>query len=326
MNEQTNQSNPFRWGILGTGWMADHFARELALHPEAVVTAVASKGLARAEKFAAEHHIPRAYDLYEGVIASADVDIVYDATTNNHHLDNGIACLSHRKPLLLEKPLCQNTDELNRLMEVYRKQGTFLMEAMWMRFFPIIRDLKNTLSTIEPLVSLEATFGNAVPFDENHRIYSPALGGSALLDLGVYPLNLAHLLFGLDTCTVTSDIKWAKTGVDETARITLHYPGGLTAHLFCSAAETTPHRATFTGERGTVILEDFFHPSKLEVTVRGERTRLLQPTYPHMGYNFEIDEVHRALRAGELESPGMPLATSREILSFIDGLLDTPIA
>jgi predicted dehydrogenase len=251
------------------------------------------------------------------------VDIVYNATTNNHHFENALAALWARKPMLMEKPICRSIAELDQLIEAHEKQPGFLMEAMWMRCFPIIRNLKQTLSLIEPLISMEASFGNQVPFDPNHRLFNPALGGGAMLDIGIYPLSLAHLILGLSDCEIKADVKRAETGVDDTVTVDLTYPGGQTAHLFCSFSRATPHRAVFKGQKGVLTIEDFFHPSKVTLTTADRHETLAEPEYPIMGYNFEIDEVHRALRAGETESPLMPLAHSREVLWVIERFLST---
>ncbi len=320
MNSNRAQA-PFRWGILGTGWMASVFTEELRCHPEAVVVGVASTNRERAGTFAREHHIPRWHDTYEALVAETDLDIVYDATTNNFHLENALNCLMSKKPVLVEKPICLSPTDLDQLIEVHREQGTFCMEAMWTRFFPLIRSLEVPLSAISPLESMVAEFGIHIPFDPTHRIYAPALGGGALYDLGVYPLNLAHLLFGFAECEMSSLVERAETGVDETATIHLSYTNGVSARLFCSASKATPHRAVFTGARGTVVLEDFFHPSKLAITTDAE-TVVQVPEYPHMGYNYEIDEVHRAVSAGDSESGVMPLSASREILEIIDRVLN----
>jgi predicted dehydrogenase len=168
---------------------------------------------------------------------------------------------------------------------------------------------------------MEACFGAHVPFDPNHRMYNPSLGGGALLDLGVYPITLAHLLFGLNGCEVVSSVERAETGVDETSTIHLTYPDGLMARLFCSASKETPHTAFFTGANGTAVLEDFFHPAKLDIRPDRGAPTVIASSYPHMGYNFQIDEVHRALFAEATQSELMPLAHSHDVLSLIDRVL-----
>jgi predicted dehydrogenase len=190
-----------------------------------------------------------------------------------------------------------------------------------MRCFPVIRELPRTLAQIGPVISMAASFCIDKPFDDKSRLYSRGLGGGVLYDLGVYPLNLAHILFGLDGCRLESEIVRGKSGVDEEVTLTLTYPGRAVATFTCSFRRADAHRAVIKGKRGEVILEDFFHPSRVTVRPQEGAPVVTEHTYPIMGYHFEIDEVIHCLENGASESDLMPLAYTREVLEVVERAL-----
>lgn len=314
-----------RWGILSTGGVARDFAEGLASAPGAELLAVASRSQEAADRFGDAYRVPRRYPSYELLARDPDVDVVYVGTPHTLHCDNTLMGLRAGKAVLCEKPFAINAGEAEEMVALARRTGLFLMEAMWNRFHPVVLEMQRLLdegAIGEPRM-LVADFGLGRAFDPASRLYDINLGGGALLDLGVYPLALASLLFGAPAGIATQAILGA-TGVDERAGIVLSYEGGKLAVLHTSLPEKTPSDATLFGEDGTLRLHGpIFRPSALTLARPGEEDRRIQPAVVGNAYNYEAEEVMRCLRQGVLESPSMPLDESLAIMRTMDALRET---
>ena len=189
---------PVRWGVLGTGGIAGTFAADLVRVPGAELSAVGSRSAESAAAFAHRHGFARAYGSWAELAADDDLDVVYVATPHAVHYDAVLTCLTGGKSVLCEKPMTLDLVSSAHLVQEARARGLFLMEAMWMRCNPAVRRIAELVrdGAIGELVSVHADFGLQGPFEATHRLRDPELGGGALLDLGVYPLNLAHLVLG----------------------------------------------------------------------------------------------------------------------------------
>ncbi len=312
---------PFRWGILGCGRMASDFADELLLHPEATLAAVASSDRGRAALFAEQKGGARALDSYEQLIACDDVDIVYIATHTENHFESAMRCIEHRKPVLVEKPICMDESELRCLIAAAKERQVFCMEAVWMLFFPAIARIEEVLAPIGPIKRLDASFRIDIPFHPSHRLYDPVHGG-ALLDIGIYPLFFTHRLFCLKNARIVPKLSFSPAGADDEGEITLTYPNDVVAHLDYSLRDFRPHVAVIEGQNGRAVFEDFFHPKAVTVTARNFGEMRTTYRYPLKGYHFEIDAVHEALKAGKTACDLAPLSASLEVLSAMNDILE----
>lgn len=296
--------------------MASQFADELLMHSDASLSAVASSCANRADAFAKKKGCFDSHN-YEQLLDRQDIDAIYIASTNDKHFELAMNCIEREKPCLVEKPICTSLSDLDTLITTVRKKGVFCMEAMWMLFFPAIINLKRSLEVIGPIENIDVSFCIDVPYKPNHRLYSPALGGGALFDIGIYPLTFVRYLLGLEVDKMECNLSFAPTGTDDEGTIVLTYKQDVTAHLYYSLKTAKPHRAVITGQYGTVTIEDFFHPSSMTHVLKSGEVKTYRYCYASMGYNYEIDEVHRALKNSAKESDIMPLSTSYEILSFM---------
>ncbi|WP_232248363.1 Gfo/Idh/MocA family protein [Streptacidiphilus rugosus] len=317
---------PIRWGILATGAIAGDFTEDLALVPGAEVFAVASRSQSSADAFAARHGIPHAYGSWEAMARDERIDVVYVATPHSAHHDAASLCLDAGRAVLCEKPVTMNAAEARALVELARKRGVFLMEAMWMRCNPAIRKVVSLVAdgALGRLRTVQADFGIAGPFDPGHRLRDPALGGGALLDLGVYPVSLAHLLLGAPD-QVRAWSTRTPEGVDANTGLLLGYDGGLDdgalAALSCGIVAGTPCRASIVGELGRIELPPvFFRPDHFTL-FRGEEDAVgerFDVPYTGRGFVHEAEEVMRCLREGLTESPLMPWQASVEVMEILD--------
>jgi len=312
----------FRWGILATGNIAASMAEALQEVEDAELTAVGSRSQASADAFGDKWNIPHPHSSYEALANDPDIDIIYIATPHNFHYDNMMLCLNAGKHVLCEKPLTLNAKEAAECIALAQQKGLFLMEAVWMRFFPAMAQVRQWVAdgTIGDIHLVQADFCIDVPFDVTHRLYNPALGGGALLDLGIYPLSLTTMLLGFPQ-EIVSHAHIGQTGVDETNALTLRYDNNTTAHLTSSMRLYKPIEATIFGSEGSIqIHPTFLHANDLTLHVNGVEAKKVNMPYRGNGYAHEVEEVHACLRAGKLESDLMPLAETQRMMQLMDEL------
>lgn len=310
-----------RWGIVATGKIANSFAADLAVHPGAELVAVGSRRLESAQAFATTHGARRAYGSYEEVAADPDVDVVYVATPHAFHVDNVRTCFAHDKAVLCEKALTLNAPDAEALVAEARRRGVFFMEAMWMRCNPTIRAIQDLVATgvIGDVTAVSAEFGFVPHQPPGHRLFDPALGASALLDIGIYPLTFAWLFLG-EPARIVSSGTLSDRGIDLSSACVLSYADGATATLSCTMLATTPTRASVSGALGNIELPRRFHrPAEYTVTT----TDAAAPTTYAVevlgrGYVHEIEEVQRCLHEGQTESPLVPLDDTVSLMHQMD--------
>ncbi|MGR8010810.1 Gfo/Idh/MocA family protein [Streptomyces hypolithicus] len=315
-----------RWGVLATGGIASAFTAEVMKMADAEIVAVASRSAGNATAFAERFGIPRAYGSWKELAADEDVDVVYVAGPHSAHRAAAGLCLEAGKAVLCEKAFTLNSREAEELVAVARRHDRFLMEGMWMYCNPVIRRLVELVrgGEIGEVRTVQADFGLGGPFGPEHRLRDPALGGGALLDLGVYPVSFAHLLLG-EPDRVQADALLSPEGVDLNTGMLLGWDSGATALLSCSVTAATPVTAAVTGTKGRIELgHGFFHPERLVVHREGRDTEDAEIVTAGVGnrhsLQYEAAEVMRCLRAGEKESPLVPLAGSLAVMRTLDAV------
>jgi predicted dehydrogenase len=313
-------SGVVRWGILGTGKIARAFATALRDTPGAVLVAAASRSVDSAEAFAREFGAGAAYGSYQALADAADVDLVYIGTPHPQHVDNALMALHAGKGVLCEKPFTMNRREAEQVVALARAKKLFLMEAMWTRFMPALAEVKRIIASgeIGAVRQVVADFGFRAAFGPEHRVFNPALGGGALLDLGIYPLSIAAALLG-PVESVRAQAEMGATGVDVQTGFTLrHRDGGLSA-CSCSLQARTPCELTVSGEFGHVRMNTMFHRTQsLSVVLADGTSRNVAVPFIGNGYVHEAIEAQRCWREGLIESPGM---THEETLALM-GVMD----
>ncbi|MET8446368.1 Gfo/Idh/MocA family oxidoreductase [Streptomyces sp. NPDC005209] len=314
-----------RWGILATGGIAAAFTADLVDLPDAELVAVASRSQESAEAFAERFGIPRAYGDWDSLARDEDIDVVYVATPHAAHRVAAGLCLEAGRNVLCEKAFTLNAREAEELVALARERGSFLMEAMWMYCNPLVRRLKALVDegAIGEVRTVQADFGLAGPFPPAHRLRDPALGGGALLDLGVYPVSFAQLLLG-EPAEVMARAVLSDEGVDLQTGALLSWESGALASVHCSIVGGTATTASVTGSRGRIdIPNGFFHPDRFVLHRDGrdpEEFALDPADGPRHSLRHEAKEVMRALRAGETESPLVPLEGTLAVMRTLDAI------
>lgn len=316
-----------RWGVLATGGIAAAFTADLVDLPDAEVVAVASRSTESAKAFAERFGIPRAYGDWRALAQDDDIDVVYVATPHSAHRAAAGLCLEAGRGVLCEKPFTLNTREAEELVALARGRGSFLMEAMWMYCNPLIRRVAELVrdGAVGEVRSVQADFGIAGPFPPSHRLRDPLQGGGALLDLGVYPVSFAQLLLG-EPADVTARAVLSDEGVDLQTGALLSWDSGALASLHCSIVSGTATSASVTGSRGRIDIPDgFFFPDRFVLHRDGrdaEEFAADPADGPRNSLRHEAQEVMRALRAGETESPLVPLDGTLAVMRTLDAIRD----
>jgi predicted dehydrogenase len=312
----------FKWGILGTGKIAKRFMQAAFYVPEAQVVAVGSRTQANAEQFGAQFGIPKRYDNYDAVLNDPDVQIVYVATPHSLHAENTLNALRAGKHVLCEKPFTLNAPQAEQVIQAARASGKFVMEGMWTRCFPLVREIIRRVGTgdIGEVRLVMADFGFRPEFDPTSRLFAPELGGGALLDVGIYPVALAFLFLGAPK-QMYAHAALGATGVDELCSIIFTYESGAQALLSASLQINTPKQAYLCGTEGRIHLPiPWWKPSEAFLVRNDGSQEHLRYPYEGDGLQFEIRHVHDCLRQGLTESPWMPLDETLAIMRTLDAL------
>ncbi|MEZ4826730.1 MAG: Gfo/Idh/MocA family oxidoreductase [Bacteroidia bacterium] len=309
-----------RWGILATGKIAHKFAQGLQTLEGAVIQAIGSRNLPQAQAFASQYQIPNIHASYEALAADPEVDAIYVATPHPWHRDNTLLCLENGKHVLCEKPFAVNTHEAEVMVAKAREKNCFLMEAMWTRFMPANVQLRQMLrdGIIGDIQMLTADFGFFSEFDPASRIYNPGLAGGALLDVGIYPISYAYMLFGEDPVHMSSTASICATGVDEQSAYLFGYANGALARLSSSVSLETSREAVIHGTKGYIRVPLFWKASELHVTVNGSEEKIYSYPYPSTGLQFQAQEVMNCIHGGKTESDIMPLDETLRIMRCLD--------
>jgi predicted dehydrogenase len=314
------------WGVLGPGRIARSFATDLLLVPNARLVATGSRDPQRAAAFATEFG-GGAHGSYEALVTDPQVDVVYVATPHSLHDEHVRLALESGKAVLCEKPMTLDAASTGALFDEAAARGLFLMEAMWMACHPTIRQLLRLLASgaYGTARQVHADLGFVVEADPTDRMMDPALGAGALLDMGIYPLTLAHLVLG-EPERLEAVANLSAAGFDLDIAIAGLYAGGATAALTASMTSQSPRTATVATEIGCFELPPAaHHPDRIRWTsyAEGEGAgEWILPDAPVVGrgYGNEILEVHRCLRAGATTSELVPPAQTISVMRQMDTL------
>jgi len=314
-----------RWGVVGTGKIAGDFVRDTGSLPDARIVAVGSRSQESADRFGDSHGVPRRHASYQALVEDPDVDAVYVATPHPLHAENALAAIAAGKHVLVEKPFTMDAASAASVVAAARAAGVFCMEAMWTRFLPHTLRIRQLVAegAVGEVRTVSADLGMNFPPDPTHRLYAPELGGGALLDLGIYPVSWVFMVLGTPT-SVTAVADPTFTGVDGQTSVVLRYPDGAHGIATCTLWAWTPQRAWIAGTEGLIDVQGSFY-APTSFTLRRGRSGEPEQFEPSdtlegdgKGMRYEAAEVARCVSEGLLESPGMPLDETVEIMRTFD--------
>ena len=308
-------------GIIGVGHIAEKMGRTLLALDRVRSYAVASRSYDRARDFAARWQFSKAYGSYEELVADPAVDIVYIATPHSLHYRHARMCLEAGKAVVCEKAFTVNAGEARSLMELSRQRGVFITEAIWTRYMPLMATLKELVwsGVIGKPRTLSANL--CYPISHKERIMRPDLGGGALLDIGVYTLNFASMVFGNDISHIDTSCQKTATGMDAQHTITLWYGDGRMATLYSSIYAKSDRMGVIAGDDGHIIVENINNPSSLRIVDRDYNVvRTLDAPPQVTGFEYEVGAAVDALDHGDIESHFMPHSETLRMMGLMDEL------
>ncbi len=298
-----------RWGLLGSGGICNDFATGVVTSG-GHITAIGASSLSKAQALAKKvQPDAKAYGSYEELVIDPNVDVVYVGTIHTLHLPHTKMALEAGKPVICEKPLAVNQREAQEMIDLARSKGLFLMEAMWTRFFPIFRKLREILERKEDSIGIprcvQAEFGFLGPTDPNHRLWDPALAGGAMLDIGIYLVQLATMIFGnVEPDEMKCTAILTNENVDQEGSLSLLWKDKGSASLLFTLRATAPENTVIMGDQGFLRIHGPAHsPTRMtlsKVRKNGERGKFLEENF-----NFPLPKLKAGLSVNYPDSEGM---------------------
>jgi len=311
-----------RWGILATGNIAEKFVADLQLTGHEVV-AVGSRSADTAAAFAARFGLVHAYGSYEALVAAPEIDVVYIATPHPTHAAAARLAIDAGKHVLIEKPFALNAAEAADIFARADGARVVALEAMWMRFLPHMVKLRALLAAgaIGTPLALVATHTRYLSADPRHRLNDLALGGGALLDLGVYPVSFAIDMLGAPE-SIAASARFKDTGADADVAMSFRHAGGAVSMLLCASNTEGRNGAEITGSDGYIELDPvWLMPTTLRLfdTKRNLRDTFT-PEIVGRGLHYQAAELERLVATGSFESPILPRAQILATLRALDAV------
>ena len=309
----------FSWGILGPGGIAQAFAKDLSLIEGHTISAVGSRTISNAQKFANTFG-GTAYGSYEELVADSTIDAIYVATPHPAHHDNVILALNAGKPVLCEKPFAVNAKQAQAMVDTAAKNQVALMEAMWARFLPHYAKVREIVASgvLGPILSIHADHGQRLADRGIARLVEPQLAGGALLDLGIYPISFAHMILGNPT-SITSTAVMTEQGVDAQTSMIFTYDTGAQAVLTTTMIEQTPCRAVVAGLHGWLEIDrTFYNPASMRVILNDGSVTEYPSTYTGHGLREQAESFKHIVQSGALESEVLTWKDTVDIMKSMD--------
>ena len=316
-----------KWGILSTGVIAHKFAGTIrSMEKEGqILQAVGSRNRERAAAFAEEFAIPVACSSYEELLASPEIEAVYIGTPNHLHAENCRAALEAGKHVLCEKPFTIRAEQAEALYALADQKGLLIMEAFWVRYLPLYAKLKEVIeeNAIGKIKHVRCEYGFIAKGVRLDRKMKSALGGGALLDIGIYNLGFLHAVMGERPEQFCAEVTINEWGTDSFSAIQLAYPGGRTAHTIQTIGMQIDREARLFGEAGSIVLPDFQLAQTMTVQPTGREPYTIQMPVDINGFEYEIREFSRLTEEDLSESPLCPRKDTLSVQGLMDEIRDS---
>lgn len=308
-----------RVGIIGAGRIAEVMAETLRKSRKAECYGISSRSLEKAQAFAFAHDVKKAYGSYEEMLEDKKIDLVYIATPHTHHLEHAKLCIDYGKPVLVEKPFCVNEKQAKEVLDCAKEKKVFVTEAIWVRYLPmykIIKDIMNSGIIGKPLM-LTANLGYEMT--QKERLVDPNLAGGALLDVGIYPLNFAYMMFGDDIKEIKAEAVMTDKGVDAQDSITIIYQDGRMAVLNTSMLTVSDRMGVIQGSKGFMVVENINNYQSVVVYDENYK-KVLSKKCPKQitGYEYEVYACKDALKKKKLSCDEMPHEETLKLMRCMD--------
>ena len=314
-------SSVFKWGVIAPGSIANRFAESVEAIDDACIVAVGSRDLDRSNRFSEKWNIETAYGSYEELVKDSQVQAVYISSPHRFHNEQIQLALNAGKHVLCEKPITVNAGELNALRILANEKNLFLMEAMKSRFIPTYQKLRYDWlanKRLGDIKRIEADFSFFAEYDPQNRLFNPELAGGSLLDVGIYPITLAYWVMGRKPDLIRGLCTKAETGVDLNGTVIMQWKSGALAILTMGVDTKDSRSATILGTIGMVELPIPFYAGESMIFRNENDCEIFEEKHKKNGFEFEIEESMRCIRAGLNESPQHPWSDNIEVMEIMD--------
>lgn len=311
----------YRIGIMGTGNIAGIMAETIKKMKNVKLYAVASRTKVKADAFANKYGCKKAYGSYEELTADKKVDLIYIATPHSEHFENARLCILNGKPVLCEKAFTANAVQAEELISLAREKEVFIAEAMWTRYMPMLTTIQEVIGSgvIGELKTLTANLGYVI--DSVPRLQEPSLAGGALLDVGVYTLNFASMIFGNNIAEIESTCTYTQSGVDEQNSITIKYMDGKVAVLNSSMVSLSDRKGVVYGTKGFAVIDNINNFESVTVyDMKYRQVASYKRPKQISGYEYEVEACLKALESRELECVQMPHSETIRMMKMMDSI------
>jgi predicted dehydrogenase len=330
----TQEARDFGWAVIGPGRIAQQFAQAVHALSGTRLQGVLGRNPERAAAFSQRWSMPdrpvlRNYRDLDALLADPEVDAVYVATTHDSHADFVRACLSGGKPVLCEKPLVPTLAQAQEIVALARQRQVFLMEALWTRLLPIYRQVRRWLDAdaIGAVQGVQSSFCFNVPYAPQDRLFNPHLAGGTLLDIGIYNLALTRWVLEPAPGRCPEPIEMAvsgllaPSGVDQRVAATLTFAGGVHAQFVCAFDMHADNALRILGRKGTITVKGgFWAATEAVLSVPGTPDEVVHAPLRINGFEEQIEDAMRCVRAGRTESDAVPLAETLGLIGWIESL------
>lgn len=313
-----SENKPLRWAVLGTGVIANQMAQALQSMGR-TLDAVGNRTYDKAVAFGSKYGVPKVYTDYNDMFTDPEIDVIYITTPHNTHMAFLEKALSNGKHVLCEKSITLNSEELERAVSLARENGVVLAEAMTIYHMPLYRELRERLASgaLGKVNLIQINFGSFKVYDMKNRFFNPGLAGGAMLDIGVYAFSLARLFLDSSPDQVSSFVRKAPTGVDESAVIAMSNTEGQLVNVTLSLHSKQPKRAVISCEKGYIEIMEYPRADEAVIvdaetgareTVRAGRTA--------DALRYELEDMEQAIRTGG----DMFLPCTTDVMALMTGL------
>ena len=310
----------YNWGFLGASGISNAMAKDFAL-AGLKIQAVAARDLDRSQAFANNHGIPTAYGDYNQLVNDPSIDIIYVSTLNHVHKEHALLAINAGKHVLVEKPFTMTAEEAKEMQIGAKANNVMAMEAMWTRFLPSHLELHKVIEANElgEIRLLHASHNQLLTHVE--RLQDPAVGGGAMLDLGIYPLSFAYRILGSPTA-IHANGKLTPRGVDEWAAVSLEYASGAGALLTTCMSAAGSTTAEIIGTKARIEIDGPFYNNVSWRVIAPDNTVIREYTPEPIGRGMQHQALHLedCLNKGLKESPILSLGESVEIMKAMDAI------
>lgn len=311
-----------RWGILGTGLIAGLQTSDLVEHGF-TVRAVGSRNLETANDFAGRFQLPVAHGSYEALVNDPDVDVVYISSPHPFHYENALLALNAGKHVLVEKPFAMNAWQAQEVVDLAATQGLVALEAMWTRYLPHMVRIRELIAagTLGEVRTVIADHNQNLPKDPQHRLNDPALGGGALLDLGIYPVSFAFDIFG-EPAKIQAAASMTATGVDRQTAMIFEYAEGQQAVLHCALDTAGPNRAAVIGTEGSIEIDPVWYTPTgfTRYDDGGNVVERFDERVTGRGMQYQAWEMERLIATGAIANDVLSPGETVRVMATLDAV------